>query len=295
MVKHYQDIYPEAPLLDSAGLARPSATELLTLEYFEAEPGEMPYEVFSQHHILVNLKSQPHRVEHWCDGEHRDFIYHQDEIILTPAGLKTGWKWHATSNAIVITLAPQKLREFAQNELGIVLAKQQLKTVSQLVDSDIAQAARLLLEALNSEMGSAVMFESYARVFLTKLLQKYRLQPDEDGAFNRSFTSAHYKRVLDYVAAHFQEKQVTVEDLAAQTGMSTYHFARLFKQTIGQSPHQFVMHYRVEQARKQLLDPSQLMVDIALACGFSDQAHFSRTFKQLTGTTPKAYRAQTKV
>ena len=62
------------------------------------------------------------------------------------------------------------------------------------------------------------------------------------------------------------------------------------KQTIGQSPYQFLTSYRVEQAKKMLDNPYKLMVDIAIGCGFSDQAHFSRVFKEIEGTTPKQYK-----
>ena len=113
MPKTYQDIYPEDPLQNSSDLECPSASDLLTLEFLEADPGEMPYEVFSQHHILLNLLEKPHRVENWRDGEHRDFIYHKNEIIVTPAGIRSGWKWHAKSKVIVITLEPKKLEHFA--------------------------------------------------------------------------------------------------------------------------------------------------------------------------------------
>ncbi|MEO1237798.1 MAG: AraC family transcriptional regulator, partial [Planctomycetota bacterium] len=90
MIK-YQDIYPTDPLLRSQDAARPRAADLLNLEYFEAEPGEMPTQVFDQHHVLINLHSEPHRVENWRDGEHRDFTYRQHEIVVTPAGIESGW------------------------------------------------------------------------------------------------------------------------------------------------------------------------------------------------------------
>ena len=86
MPRRYQEIYPESPLVDSAGLARPGAASLLTLEYFEAEPSTMPTAVFEQHHVLLNLKPEDHRVEHWRAGEHRDFTYRLHEVIATPAG-----------------------------------------------------------------------------------------------------------------------------------------------------------------------------------------------------------------
>lgn len=289
MASRYQDVYPEAPLINSVDVVRPLASELLTLEFFEAEPGEMPYEVFEQHHILINLCDAPHRVENWRDDEHRDFTYHKNEIVVTPAGVKSGWKWHAKSKVIVITLEPDKLEKFAQSELGVLLTDTQLKDVPQFIDEDITQAAVMLMDALKSDIGSAVMFESFARIFLTKLVQKYGLEHGEDIEFSKSFTSKHYKRVLDYIAQNYGQN-IVLEDIAAQAGMSPFHFSRLFKQTIGQSPHQFVMAYRVEQAKKMLADLDRPMIDIAHACGFSDQAHFSRVFKHIQGNTPKNWR-----
>ena len=85
--------------------------------------------------------------------------------------------------------------------------------------------------------------------------------------------------------------RVAVEDLAKEAGLSASHFSRLFKRTLGQSPHRFVVSYRVEQARKMLSDPDLPLAGVAVRCGFSDQAHFSRLFKQVQGVTPRAYRA----
>ncbi|NER08615.1 MAG: helix-turn-helix transcriptional regulator, partial [Okeania sp. SIO3C4] len=253
--------------------------------------GEMPKRVFKQHHILINLNEIPHRVENWRDGEHRDFTYHQNEIVVTPSGVESGWKWHVRSKVIVITLEPDKLERFARSELGILLTEGQLKSIPQFVDEDITQAGKMLLDAMQSQMGSAVMFESYARVFLTKLILKYGLEQKEEYAFSRSFTSTHYKKVFDFVARNFGQP-IPVENLAAQAGISTYHFSRLFKQVIGTSPHQFVIAYRVEQGKKMLADRDRPMIDIALSCGFSDQAHFSRMFKKVEGVTPKVWRAK---
>lgn len=289
MPKRYQDIYPEEPLLNNADLKKSSALSLLNLEFFEAEPGEMPHEIFEQHHILINLRDEETRVENWRDQEHRDFIYHKNEIVVTPAGLKSGWKWHEKSKVIVITLEPDKLEKFAQNELGVLLSEKQLRDIPQFIDEDITQAAIMLMDALKSDLGSDVMFESFARVFLTKLIQKYGLERSEDMEFSKSFTSKHYKRVLDYIAKNYGQN-IALEDLATEAGISPFHFARLFKQTIGQSPHQFVMTYRVEEAKKMLRDHQRPMIDIALACGFADQSHFSRVFKQIQGIPPKSYR-----
>ena len=170
----YQEIYPSAAIIRSEDEVRQSARDLLSLEYFEAEPSEMPIGTFDQHHILINLRDTPHRVENWRGGEHRDFLFHKDEIVVTPAGLESGWRWHEKSQCIVITLEPRKLEVFTQNELGRILSQQQLSDLPQFKDEDLTSAAVMLLSALrDGGTSSDVMFESLSRVFLIKLINKY--------------------------------------------------------------------------------------------------------------------------
>ncbi len=290
MANRYQDVYPTSPLVRSDDVVRPRAADLMSLSYFQAEPDAMPARVFDEHHVLINLKDEPHRVENWRAGEHRDFVFRQNEIVVTPAGVESGWRWHATSECIVVTIDPTKLERFTQNELGILLSQQQLLDLPQFEDADLAHAARLLLDELREgRPGSEVMYESLARVFLVKLVRKYGRERSEAHEFSQRFAAEHYKRVLDYVAEHYAGP-IAVEELAEQAALSASHFSRLFKETIGVSPHQFVLGYRVEQARCMLADPTRPLIDIALACGFSDQPHFTRTFRRVTGQSPKAYR-----
>ena len=252
----------------------------------------MPVEVFSQHHILLNYREEPQRVENFRDGKHRDFTYCKDEIVVTPAGVRSGWRWHGKSRVIVVTLDPEKLERFAHFELGVLLTGTQLRSRAQFKDPDICQAGWLLKEALESkEVGSDVMFESLARIFLIKLVRKYGDVPAENVDFSANFTVRHYKAVLDFVAENFGHP-IGVEEMAKCAHKSPSHFSRLFKQTIGQSPHQFLMTYRLERALEMLAISDLAVSDIALKCGFSDQAHFSRSFKLAYDQSPTRYRKQ---
>ena len=82
MPRRYEEIYPSLPLLNSDEKEHPSAAALMSVRYFQAEPDTMPEEVFSEHHVLLNLQENPHRVQNRRDGEMRDFTLRQSNITL---------------------------------------------------------------------------------------------------------------------------------------------------------------------------------------------------------------------
>ena len=291
MPRRYQDVYPSLPLLNSDALEHPSAAELMSVQYFRAEPDRMPEDVFAEHHVLLNLCEQSHRVQNMRDGVLRDFTFHKDEIIVTPAGMRSGWRWFARSDVIVVTLDPAKVERFAQSELGMLLDPQQFRDLPQFTDADLCAAGVMLRDALDAnDISSGVMFEAMSRVLLVKLLQRYGQRRPEEIALSARFSSAHYHRVLGFIRKRL-DQTISVEELAREAGMSPSHFSRVFKETLGTTPMQYVLAYRIEQAMKMMGEPSRQLGDVALACDFADQAHFSRSFKQVTGQTPRQFRA----
>lgn len=291
MPRRYRDIYPSSPLLNSDELEYQSAAALMSVQYFQAAPDTMPEEVFAEHHILLNLQEKAHRVQNMRDGKLRDFTFLKDEIIVTPAGMRSGWRWFGTSDVIVVTLDPEKVERFARIELGMLLDPQQFRDLPQFSDPDLCAAGVMLRDALDEDdISSAVMFEAMSRVLLVKLLQRYGKRRPEEIALASRFTSAHYHRVLAFIRKRFGHT-ITVEELAREAGMSPSHFSRVFKETLGSTPMRYVLAYRIEQAVKMMGDYTRPLGEIALACGFSDQAHFTRSFKQVMGETPRNFRA----
>ncbi|MDJ0621078.1 MAG: helix-turn-helix transcriptional regulator [Calothrix sp. MO_192.B10] len=86
------------------------------------------------------------------------------------------------------------------------------------------------------------------------------------------------------------DREIKLADLAQLVDMSQFHFGRLFKQSLGLSPYQYLLQQRVERAKQLLKQTDKSIMDIAFDCGFNSHSHLSRRFRQLTGMTPKAYR-----
>ncbi|MGV1795095.1 helix-turn-helix domain-containing protein [Rhizobium sp. A37_96] len=81
-----------------------------------------------------------------------------------------------------------------------------------------------------------------------------------------------------------------LEDLARECGLSKRHFCRAFRQSTGQSPHEWFQLRRIDRAKDLLLDRDKSLAEVGILSGFSDQSHFTRVFMQYVGTTPGVWR-----
>lgn len=269
---------------------RPRAGDLVTLEPPETLERLAPTAVLDRHHVLVNTRPAPHRVENWRDGRHHVHTIRRHDVTVAPAGRECGWRWRGRARCILVTLDPELLGRFAGRELGLILTDAQLIDEPQRNDPSLCAAAVQMRDALNPiTQDTDVLFDAFARVFLVKLLRGY---VDARAAMADPATDLgpdRFRRVLDHIAEKLA-RPIGVEDMAAVAGMSPSAFSRAFKAAIGDTPHQFLSRFRVERAQEMMLDCDRPLVDIALACGFADQPHLGRIFKKFTGETPKAWR-----
>ncbi|MEI2297017.1 helix-turn-helix domain-containing protein [Ensifer sp. MJa1] len=93
------------------------------------------------------------------------------------------------------------------------------------------------------------------------------------------------RRVVDYIEAN-SGRNIRLEELATLAGLSQSHFSHAFKASTGMAPHQWQMNARIERAKQLLLRNEALLTSVAVETGFSDQAHFTRVFRKVVGTTP---------
>ena len=93
------------------------------------------------------------------------------------------------------------------------------------------------------------------------------------------------KQAIEYINAHLGEN-ISLLEIAAQVDMSQYYFCRLFKESVGMTPHQYVILQRIERSKYLLLHTKKTILSIADECGFADSSHFAKHFNRRVGVSP---------
>jgi len=106
-----------------------------------------------------------------------------------------------------------------------------------------------------------------------------------------SIDDLRLRRAAAYIHDNLAEN-LSLDTLAAEATMSRYHFVRAFKAAFGKTPHQYVIHRRIERARLLLKTTGTPISELAFRLGYDDVSRFSMHFRRLTGSTPAAFRRQ---
>jgi AraC family transcriptional regulator len=202
------------------------------------------------------------------------------------------WECDRADEAIAFYINPQLLQQIAlENDLAYA-GRIELRPIAHTRDPQIeAIATAFRSEMYNGELGGKLYTESLANLFLIHLLRNYCTQDLTLRADDRECGLSRYqlRSALDYIHAGLSE-ELRIHVLAERLGMSQYYFCRLFKQSMGIAPYQYVIQQRVECAKRLLAREGSAIADIALESGFSSQSQLNLHFRKLTGTTPRAYR-----
>jgi AraC-like DNA-binding protein len=186
--------------------------------------------------------------------------------------------------------------QFSPSKLGVNiddLAFGALRYEDAFEDPLLGEMVRAIASELQVETSAGkLLAESLANSIAARLAQKYISASAAQSAAvlaRGGLDRRRLFRVLDYIEANL-EGDLTLDHMASIACLSRFHFARAFRQAIGQSPHRFVSARRLDRAKSLLVQGDRPLVDIALALSFSSQANFTRAFKQATGLAPGQYR-----
>lgn len=268
--------------------------------------------------LLVQAFSKPAQVDYWTTTRTPDFslilftggvtqleqrqtnspwkkLYlHQGDLTLKPGGCPPSeLRWKVLHGPPIQTLhlhlSTDLLAHVAGEMVGSACAHLSLQERTGFQDPLLAQIGFALWRDLKQDPSIGKLYvQTAAHLLIAHLLRHYTSARREGKEPGGGLTAQQIKRVVDFIQAHLLD-DLSLDALAQQTGFSPYHFARLFRQATGESPHQFVLRQRVERAQHLLTEGRLSLAQIALESGFADQSYFTRIFKRYLGLTPRAY------
>lgn len=150
-------------------------------------------------------------------------------------------------------------------------------------DPDLLALANLLASECERGDLNDLYGEGIALAMLTRLFRVRQAMP------RPGQLSAHrLRQAMDFIEANCLRK-IRLQELADLAGLSQSHFSFAFKASTGVAPHQWQMQTRIERMKLMLVSPGATLTEVAIAAGFSDQAHMTRIFKRHAGMTPAAW------
>ncbi|MFL6301391.1 MAG: helix-turn-helix domain-containing protein [Terriglobales bacterium] len=144
-------------------------------------------------------------------------------------------------------------------------------------------------------LAERVSAKSECVAHLTKLIasclaEKYTTAAAEKADFRGGLPVRQLRKVEDYVHEHLAD-DITLESLAELAELSPFHFSRVFKQTTGMSPLQFVTRERITRAQQLIRETKRSLIEIGLEVGYKNPSHFAQVFRRVVGVTPTEFRS----
>jgi AraC family transcriptional regulator len=258
----------------------------LTIDHHVSEPNELDFPGCNEHLLCLLLSDgNQQKLTHIGEKESEKSQIKGD-FWICPAKTSGLWAWDSTDESMMFVIDPLFLSRTAEEVSGLDANHVELLGTIGARDQHIEAIAHLFQVELDTGgLGGLLYTESLMQVLIIHLLRQYcTLQPKIQDIAERSAIH-RLQPVLDYIHSYL-DRPLHLAELAAVAGMSQYHFCRLFKQSIGIAPYQYVLQQRMEKAKELLHQGKHKIAEISLLVGCTDQSRFTRQFKKHFGVTP---------
>jgi AraC family transcriptional regulator len=278
---------PCSPVLTS----HQSGWKNIYLAHYQLPVWETPEVASPQHTIVMASWQQSTAVEILAEDRLHLIHGHKDRIggiDILPAYVSTRCNWNQRVEFTHFYLEPTFISHAAYESVNP--DRVELKLTLQQPDLLIWQIGLTLKNALETNPDRSCFYaESMATALAAHLLQFYAtrkqiLRKNSDGLPKSKLDLA-----TEYINTYL-DRDISLTALAVELDLSQYYFCKLFKQSIGMTPHAYLIQQRLERAKQLLKYSKGTMLDIALQCGFANPSHFAKYFRQKFGVSPKEFR-----
>ena len=212
-----------------------------------------------------------------------------DKLCILPAGHESSWVINGEIRLAHLYFSAEYFAQAAITLLDREPRELQLRERTFLDDPRQARNFHQLISLDWDEPGERLLASSLAHEMIHhSLLTQAGLR--EGVKLKGGLAPILRKRLVEYIE-HRLAEPISLGELATFAALSEYHFARMFRESFGIPPHQYLLARRLARARKLLQDTALPLGEIAMACGFASASHFSNRFRATMGGTPGAFRA----
>lgn len=262
----------------------------LTFEsYVSSGVVEVP-EMENPAHVLILRTGSPSVVEWRSDGRDYRWEHPPGSVSLLPAGLRRAARVFRPllGEASILQIQPA----FFSRGVGMIVKGGRVELIQHMNLND-AQIARLM-ESLRADIvagspSGPLFAESIAVALSAHIAQQYSTITTKLEAHRGGLSRSRLNRVVEYINANLSDN-LDLSMLAEVAGLNLYHFARAFRQSTGETPHQYVIRRRIERAKEFLRHSQSSVIEAGARTGFVDQSHFSKVFRRIVGVAPSEFR-----
>jgi AraC family transcriptional regulator len=241
--------------------------------------GQLRIESAARHILLVNVGESAVITDRF---ERETIVVEKDAVIcMLPEGTTAEMSWVQELQIRIFAFDPEYVSK-------LLPGQKKFQPRWKIVDEILAGFSNRICAAMSvSHFPERTYAESLAVLCIEQLSRQDKAIADE--VPGRGKLSPRQLLTVIAFAHDSIQQDIGLVDMANLVHLSAYHFGRLFKQTIGLSPYQYILQLRIEYAKKLILEKAGPLGEIAYQLNFSDQAHFSNAFRKATGLSPRQY------
>jgi AraC family transcriptional regulator len=286
-VKASDSFVPNPAVLTSSGW------ENLYVELHHQPKFEVAEHQHTMHVIACGLANAPEDRfaigERWLAGKRETERRQLGDIAIIPAGITHRCNWNTTVQFGILAIEPTLLQQIGQDWVNpdkIELTPQFMSERDDLIQSIFAT---LSAELATGGIGSNLLVDSLKTTLAIHLLRNYCTTFPRLFSYSDGLSAAKLMLITDYINSHL-DRDLKLAELSAIVQISPYHFLRLFKKSVGITPHQYILQQRIDRAKYLLRSSNLDIAEIALKVGFCDASHLTRCFKNSLDMTPSQWR-----
>ncbi|MEM8750525.1 MAG: AraC family transcriptional regulator [Pseudomonadota bacterium] len=243
-------------------------------------------------HSLISARKSCGRLVAYADDHRMEAKTQNGVLTFIPAGMDQRYEFEGDTTNIALTISEKVFQQVIDSNTGFAssgVLEPRIPWIRPALNRLVSDSFDLLHE---QKFGWKTLTEANALMLAVELLASFGHQSKRKVSSTR-LSENEISTVVAFIEDHLDEN-FGLSTLAKLLDRDVFGFSRAFKNATGSTPHQFVIHRRLEFAKDRLLNTNETLGAIAYDCGFSSQAHFTAAFSKQLGVSPGTFRSSAK-